>query len=117
MAALTYQARVAIGSRQGLFRIRPAGDLAKFPEVGLYREETELTEYGSNPELLRQIAESTGGRFNPTPRQVFDAGNRAVTTTLELWPGLLALALLANLAELATRKGYTLRRILGPLGA
>ncbi|MBI3666222.1 MAG: VWA domain-containing protein [Acidobacteria bacterium] len=106
VAALTYEARATIGNRQGLFRFRPAGDWAKFPEVGFYREETELTEYGCNAELLRQIAESTGGRFNPTPRQVFDAGNRAVTTTLELWPGLLALALLANLGELAARKGY-----------
>ncbi|MBI3696521.1 MAG: hypothetical protein HY238_16985, partial [Acidobacteria bacterium] len=102
---------VAIEGRQGLFRIRPASEVAKFPEIGFYREETELAQYGSNPELLRQIAESTGGRFNPSPRQAFDVGNRSVTTILDLWPGLLALAVLFNLFELAARKGYTLRRL------
>ncbi len=113
VAASSYLGRVPIGANQGLFRIRPASDLSKFPEVGFYREEAELTQYGSNPELLRQIAESTGGRFNPTPRQAFDAGKRSVTTTMDLWPGLLALAVLCNLAELAGRKGYRLPRLWG----
>ncbi len=111
VAALTYEGRLQIDALRGLFRIRPASDVAKFPEVGYYREEPELTQYGSNPELLRQIAESTGGRFNPAPNQVFDAGNRSVTTAMDLWPGLLALAIVLNLAELAGRKGYTLRRL------
>src|SRR5262249_12524287 len=110
VAAASYLARVPIGTNQGLFRIRPASEPGKFPEVGFYREEVELTQYGSNSELLRQIAEATGGRFNPTPRQVFDAGKRSVTTTMDLWPGLLALAVLCNLAELAGRKGYRLPR-------
>ena len=111
LAASSYQARVPIAGHQGLFRIRPASELAALPELGFYREETELTQYGSNTELLRQIAEATGGRFNPTPRQAFDAGNRSVMTTMDLWPGLLALAVLANLAELAARKGYRLKRL------
>ncbi|MBI3698585.1 MAG: VWA domain-containing protein, partial [Acidobacteria bacterium] len=64
VAASSYQGRVAIEGRQGLFRIRPASEVAKFPEISFYREEAELAQYGSNPELLRQIAESTGGRFN-----------------------------------------------------
>jgi Ca-activated chloride channel family protein len=111
LAPASYQAKIPIESRQGLFRIRAATDLDKFPEVGYYREEPELAEYGSNPELLRQIAASTGGRFNPTPRQFFDAGNNSVSTTMDLWPGLLALAVLLNLLELAARKGYTPARL------
>jgi hypothetical protein len=111
VAASSYQARVSIGARQGLFRLRPSAELEKFPELGYYREETELSQYGSNTELLRQIAEATGGRFNPSVDQAFDAGNRSVTTTMDLWPGLLALAVLCNLAELVARKGWGLRRL------
>jgi len=111
VAASSYQARVRIEAHQGMFRIRPAADLDQFPEVGYYREETELARYGSNPELLRGIAEATGGRFQPAIERLFEAGNRAAPATLELWPGLLALALLANLGELATRKGYRFSRL------
>jgi Ca-activated chloride channel family protein len=111
LSASTYEARVPLGSHQGLFRIRPAQDSPVFPEVGYYREETEVTEYGASPDLLKQISNATGGRYNPSPRQAFEAGNRSVPSTMQLWPGLLALAVLLNLLELAARKGYTLRRL------
>jgi Ca-activated chloride channel family protein len=104
VAAGHYRGRLAIGQNQGLFRVRPVADSRAFPEVGFYRQEDEMTEYGNNVELLRQIAAATGGRYNPSPRQVFDAGNRSVRSTMEIWPGLLALALLLNLAELVLRK-------------
>ena len=103
-AAGTYRGRLQIGSRQGLFRIRPVEDSRAFPEVGLYRPEAELTEYGSNPLLLKQVAEFTGGRFEPSAKDAFDPGNRSLNTMLSLWPGLLALALALNLAELLMRK-------------
>ena len=70
----------------------------------LLRPEVELTEYGSNQTLLKQVAEFTGGRFEPAPKAVFDAGGRTLASTLQLWPGLLGLAVLANLAELLLRK-------------
>jgi uncharacterized protein YegL len=104
VAAGHYLGRVAIGQNQGLFRIRPVADSRAFPEAGFYRQEDEMTEYGNNADLLRQIAAATGGRFNPSPRQVFDAGNRSIRATMEVWPGLLALAILLNLAELVLRK-------------
>lgn len=103
-AAGTYRGRLQIGSRQGLFRIRPVEDSRAFPEVGLYRPEAELAEYGSNPLLLRQVAEFTGARFEPSPKDVFDPGNRSLNIMLSLWPGLLALAVALNLAELLMRK-------------
>jgi uncharacterized protein YegL len=100
----TYRGRVRIGSLEGLFRVRPLNETRAFPEVGLYRQESELSDYGSNDILLKSIAQSTGGRFNPSVRQLFDNNGRSIDSTMRLWPGLLALALLLNLIELAMRK-------------
>jgi len=99
-----FRGRVHIDHGQGLFRVRPLADSRAFPELGLYLQEEELSEYGANEPLLRQISEFTGGRFNPSPRQIFDPGGRAVTSTLQLWPGLLILAVALNLIELILRK-------------
>jgi hypothetical protein len=104
VAAGHYRGRLAIGQNQGLFRVRPLAESRAFPEVGFYRQEDEMQEYGNNEQLLRQIAVSTGGRYNPRPSDVFDAAGRTIRTTMELWPGLLALALLLNLVELVLRK-------------
>ena len=104
LAGGAYRGRVSIGGRQGLFRLRPLEEARAFPEIGFYRQEDELGDYGSDEALLRQISQFTGGRFNPTPAQVFDPGGRSVATALRLWPGLLALAILLNLAELVLRK-------------
>ena len=106
IVAGTYEARAPIEARYGLFRIRPASDLDSFPEIAFYRRNTELSEYGSNPELLRRIAAATGGRFNPEPAEVFDPGGRWVLSSMDLWPALLALAILLNLIELLGRKGW-----------
>jgi hypothetical protein len=104
VAARRYRGRVNIGENQGFFRIRPAAESRAFPEVGLYRQVDELQEYGANERTLRQIASSTGGRFNPPPGEIFENG-RVRRTSVQLWPGLLSLALLLNLAELILRKG------------
>ena len=58
----------------------------------------------ANEALLRQVAEFTGGRFQPDPKSVFDAGRRSIASSMQLWPGLLALAVALNLAELVMRK-------------
>lgn len=100
----SFRGEVPIGNRQGLFRIRPLEDSRLFPETGVYRQEEELSEYGSNETLLRQVAEFTGGRFNPSPDQIFEAGGKSVSSTVELWPGLLGLAVMLNLGELVFRK-------------
>ncbi len=104
VAAGTFRGRLPIGARQGLFRVRPLAESRAFPEAGLYRPEAELADYGSNETLLRQVAEFTGGRFQPDPKFVFDAGRRAIASSMQLWPGLLALAIALNLAELVMRK-------------
>lgn len=99
-----YRGRVNIGDRQGLFRVRPVNETRAFPETGFYRDERELSEFGANEALLKQVADFTGGQVNPDPKKVFDSGGRNVTTTLSLWPGLIALAIALNLAELVMRK-------------
>ena len=63
-----------------------------------------MLEYGNNEQILRQIASATGGHFNPAPGAVFDAAGRSIRSTMNLWPGLLVLAVLLNLAELILRK-------------
>ncbi len=113
VAAAHYRGSLAIGQNQGLFRVRPLEDSPAFPEVGFYRPEDEMLEYGNNEQLLRQVASATGGRFEPTPRQVFDAGGRSTSTTMSLWPLLLVLAVLLNLAELVMRKSKGLLESIG----
>jgi Ca-activated chloride channel family protein len=104
VAAGHYRGRLSIGQNQGLFRVRPLLESRAFPEVGFYRQEDEMQEYGNNTQLLRQIATSTGGRYNLNPREAFASGGRSIPTTMELWPGLLVLGLLLNLVELVLRK-------------
>jgi hypothetical protein len=88
LAAGSYRARAPIGGRQGLFRVRPLEESRAFPEIGLYRQEDELAEYGSNELLLRRIAGATGGKFNPPVRSLFDSGGRSIRSSMELWPAL-----------------------------
>lgn len=99
-----YHGRVPIGTRTGLFRVRPLEESRAFPEVGFYLPEPELAVYGNNGPLLRQISEFTGGRFQPKPGEIFRSTGRSVIQRLDLWPGLLALAILLNLAEVAWRR-------------
>ena len=104
LSADHFRATVAIANRKGLFRVRPLAESRAFSEVGLYLPEPEITTYGSNPLLLQQLSAYTGGRFNPTAKQVFDPAGRSIPSTMRLWPGLLAAALILNLLELAWRR-------------
>lgn len=104
LGAKSYRGTVHVGELQGLFRVRPLDESRAFPEVGFYQPEQELLDYGSNEFLLRSVAQYTGGRFNPEPKQVFDSGGRSESSVLRLWPALLAFAIALNLAELLMRK-------------
>ena len=104
ISAAHYRASVAMGNRRGLLRIRPLEESRAFPETGIYLPEPELTAYGSNPLLLKLVSAYTGGRFQPTPKQVFHAAGRSIPATMRLWPGLLALAMVLNLLEVAWRR-------------
>ena len=100
----SYRGRLHIGRLSGLFRIRPLQDSNLFPEIGLYRDQEELRDYGSNTKLLAQISALTGGRFNPPPDSLFDARGRAMYVTWRLWPLLLGLTIALTIAELVARK-------------
>jgi Ca-activated chloride channel homolog len=104
IATGTYQGRLKIGAREGMFRVLPAQESKAFPEAGLYRPEAELNEYGNNEALLKQVAEYTGGKFQPQPSAVFTGTGKTIPTTLTLWPAFLGLAVLLSLAELVLRK-------------
>ncbi|MGI8960818.1 MAG: VWA domain-containing protein [Bryobacteraceae bacterium] len=112
VAPRVYQGRLHIGRVSGLFRIRPVVESPAFPETGLYRQEEELQDYGSNPAVLAQISRLTGGHLNPTPDSVFDSDGRSLYTAWQLWPGLLALAIALTIAELITRKWNGLKQVL-----
>lgn len=99
-----YYGRVYIGNTRGLIRIRPVVDSDAFPETGIYRGDAESTVYGTNETLLRRIAAGTGGRYDPPPSSVFDAQGGFVYRRLELWPGLLGLAIALGIVELVARK-------------
>src|SRR5260370_2127409 len=73
LADKSYRGRIHIGQQQGLFRIRPLEESRAFPEVGYYRQEQELLDYGSNQFLLRSISDYTRRSFNPPPKQRFNA--------------------------------------------
>jgi hypothetical protein len=103
-AARLFQGRIHIGSQTGLFRVRPVNESNAFPEVGLYRQQPELGDYGSNEELLKEIASFTNGHFNPPLSDIFTARGRSATTQWQLWPVFLGLAIALNIAELVTRK-------------
>ena len=104
VAERTYRGETHIGARRGLFRVRPLEESLVFPETGLYRQEEEMTQFGSNEALLRRVSEYSGGRFNPQPAQVFDAGGRWIAGSMRLWPILLVIAVVLNLIELILRK-------------
>jgi Ca-activated chloride channel family protein len=103
-AAGNYEGRLHIGELRGLFRVRPLEDSAAFPEVGFYRQQEEMLDYGANTGLLRQIASLSGGQFNPEPSEVFRSDGRRIPSVWRLWPGLLGLAIALTILELLVRK-------------
>jgi hypothetical protein len=112
VAGGAYRGRVSCDNRRGLFRVRPVTESRVFPEVGLYRQEEELNEYGSDEALLRRVSAYTHGNFNPEPAAIFDGGGRTAASTLRLWPSLVVLALGLGLLELVLRKRPALSRSL-----
>ena len=101
-----FEARFPAEGQYGLFRIRPAEVSREFPEVAYYRESSEMVRWGADPDLMHSIAAATGGRADPSPESVFETGGRTVNRSMDLWPLLLALAILLNLVELVARKGW-----------
>mgnify|MGYP003336963214 CR=1 FL=1 len=71
-------------------------------DPGLLELRAEIAGQSSN--FKQQVADYTGGQFNPEPSNVFTTTGKSISTTLTLWPGFLGLAVLLSLAELVLRK-------------
>jgi Mg-chelatase subunit ChlD len=67
-----------------------------------YSEELRLRP--TNEELLRSLARSSGGMYEPTPEQVFTSPERTAPRPTPLWPFLVAAAAVIFLADVALRR-------------
>ncbi|HLB15845.1 MAG TPA: VWA domain-containing protein [Burkholderiales bacterium] len=73
----------------------------------------ELRELGPDENLLKELAEATGGSELSDPRSVFLEARRPFRVALDIWPWLVALAAALVLPEIALRRadlGAWLRR-------
>ncbi len=64
----------------------------------------ELRLQPTNEDLLRRVADATGGVFRPEPASVFAPDGRSVPRITPLWPYLLVAALLLFVADVALRR-------------
>ncbi len=64
----------------------------------------ELRLRPTNEELLRRLAEASGGRYQPRPQDVFAPSERTVARATPLWPYLTAAALLLFVLDVALRR-------------
>jgi len=64
----------------------------------------ELRQMPPDHALLKAIAEQTGGRYSPEPKDVFASLGDRAPRPRALWPWAAALALLLYLADLALRR-------------
>ncbi|WP_164103466.1 VWA domain-containing protein [Candidatus Laterigemmans baculatus] len=65
---------------------------------------TELRLQSVDRDLLRQIAEISGGRLEPTPAELTAADGRSARRRVALWPWLLIVALLLFVLDVALRR-------------
>ncbi len=93
IAAGTFRGRLQIGARDGLFRVRPLVDSRAFPEAGLVSSGS-----GAGGLRIERSAAETGRRVHRRPvpaeseRRVRGRSSASIASTIQLWPGLLALA-------------------------
>jgi Ca-activated chloride channel family protein len=80
---------------------QPVAELSRGLTVG-FDEEFRLKP--TDEELLRKVAEVSGGRYNPPPEELFTPPERSAERAVALWPYLLAAALILFLADVALRR-------------
>jgi len=86
-------------------RLGPAGEPQQVARASLlidYPDELRLRP--TNSVLLQAIAETTGGRFDPSPEDLFTADDRTVERRTSPWPYLVLAALLLLVTDLAIRR-------------
>ncbi|MEJ7637678.1 MAG: VWA domain-containing protein, partial [Singulisphaera sp.] len=93
------------GSYQLLFTQSRDGQVIAQQSRGLavgYPDELRLRPV--NRDLLRSVAQASGGRFDPAPGSVFAPGPRTVPRATPLWPYLIAAAALLFVLDVALRR-------------
>ena len=99
----TYEARYPI-DQDGSFVFRLIGDEAGVSRILPYSYPEEYHFYPADVDLLREVSESTGGRFGADESEIFSTGSATVTAPTPIWPYLAAMALLLYLSELYLRR-------------
>jgi hypothetical protein len=99
-----FRARVGCNHASGLFRVLPLSNSSAFPQIRLYTNDQELDDVGPNAPLLQSVSEVTGGRFNPELRSIFDPNGHTAVRKIQLWPALVAMAMLLLLVNWIPRK-------------
>ncbi len=64
----------------------------------------ELRIRPTNDDLLREVADASGGRFNPTPEELFKPTGATASRPTPLWPWLLAIAAFLLILDVALRR-------------
>jgi hypothetical protein len=67
-----------------------------------YPEELRLGP--TNADLLKQISQVSGGRYQVAPDQIFDPGDRRARAVTQLWPHLIMEALALLVFDVALRR-------------
>ncbi len=98
-----YRAEIRVGPTDTAFvrLVEPASDqvLAVLPSYP-----DELRHQPPDRELLQKICESSGGQLNPSDAELLEPTSRRTAQSLELWPLLVSLGLLAFLVEIGIRR-------------
>jgi Ca-activated chloride channel homolog len=104
------------GSQPFGFELEAGGGITReaASRVGLrrlhYPYPDEYRSVPPNIELLRTLAEATGGKLAPEAAEVFDPGPDRGSSRHDLWPWLAAAALLSYLVDIAVRRAPWIRR-------
>jgi uncharacterized membrane protein len=71
----------------------------------------ELRTRPVNEKLLREIAERTGGRYDPTPEEALAPSGQTVLQTFRLWPWLLGAVLTGLVLDVRLKRGKAKGRL------
>ena len=99
----TYEAQFPVNQR-GPFVFRMIGDEANVSRILPYSYPDELHFYPPDVDLLAEVSNVTGGKFQPTAADVFSTGGETVLLRVPLWPYLAIVALLLYLTDLLLRR-------------
>ena len=92
----------SINEAHSFFRM--IGDEANVSRILPYSYPDELHFYPPDVDLLAEVSNVTGGKFQPTAADVFSTGGETVLLRVPLWPYLAIVALLLYLTDLLLRR-------------